>query len=305
MAGKTQKGSGYGLQFWADFSRIEKGAEMRSRAVKDLNKTLTYWFSKDGGFLFNKSAANNLANYFRESLASQRFFSGFAPNVPWWTAYKVKYGMSDLQGIATGAALKSLRAIRSGYSEYRVGWSGSDTGKTGKEKRIAQYMEYLEFGRPGGNKTGEQPPRPWFSSAFYAWATQELPEFIKSTAGTNFYQTLRKVAGEGVAARADLEDAMEVLYPDQEDTFGPQVGRDLTFEQASGQEGFTTGRVQEVKARDDLLGKSKIIGQAKIGGEWYDVTDENIVKKGGAIKGVFEELYDMIEEFRDGLDRGE
>lgn len=216
---KVQKTSGHGLEFYADFSRILAGSVMLKKEIQHLNKTFVYWFGKDGGFLFNRTAANNLANYMKQKLLDQSAFDGLPDIQPWWRERKRIAGLDSRIGVATGSLVDAIKAVGAGYSEYRVGISRNaraDESSIGSTGRIHRYAMWLEKGRPAGAKTGPQPPRPWFWNTFERWANENLPGLIDSTYGKDlsdhFAKTdkaVKELGGKSSLSSIDPKDIVK------------------------------------------------------------------------------------------------
>lgn len=216
---KIQKTTGHGLGFYADFSRIIAGSEMFAKEVKLLNKTLVYWFGADGGFLFNRTAANNLANYMKQSLLDQSAFEGLPDIQPWWRERKRIAGLDSRIGVATGSLAEAIKAVGAGYAEYRVGVSRNaraDESSIGSTGKIYQYADWLEKGRSAGAKTGPQPARPWFWNTFERWSNENLPELMDNTFGrelknrfSKMDSAAKKLGGKGSLSKIDPKDAVK------------------------------------------------------------------------------------------------
>jgi len=189
---KTAKQSGFGISFHKELSRVEKNTRMLGKEVQELRRTLRLWFSEEGGWLFNKSAARSFANFARAELRSGAAFDMggkyFQPLSDPWVELKKKRGWHQQEGRATDTLLDNITWHRTGWSEFSVGVKQNvrmpdrvDGYPTGKIKEVHVYGMLIEKGRPAGYRTGKQPPRPWFGTTFLKWVHMTMPDLVNET----------------------------------------------------------------------------------------------------------------------------
>jgi len=209
--GKT----GFGSSFYKDLSRVEKRTRVMGREIEKVNGTLKLWFSRQGGWLFNKVAAVELAGYIRRELSSGSAFGRggyyFDPLSDFWSNEKKRKGFIADMGRANDFLLNNITHYKTG-NDYAAGIKPSakaplivSTSKgdhtTGKIRNIARYGTYLERGRPAAvgarGATGKQEPRPWFYSSFSAWLLREFPDLARRTFAKKLAAHVNRLIKEG------------------------------------------------------------------------------------------------------------
>lgn len=196
MADGAFKRGGTGLSFHEEFARVYKDMEYTSTELKKVEKALIYYCSEQNGFLLNKKAANHLADFLKQRLYSQEAFEYIKTKAPLsksWEKQKKWMDLDPRMGIATGAMAEAIRAVRAGYSGFKVGISkndpapvhtwGTKKGKVHSEiigtyTDIYTYAYILEY----GSKSNRQKPRPWFGTSFLKWVNDYAPDLYEPLA---------------------------------------------------------------------------------------------------------------------------
>lgn len=200
------KGTGSGISFYEDSSRLVKGTTASVKAIKGIERALVYWCSAQGGFKFNTGAARDLANYMRQQLLSQEAFDYFTNPAlsDFWVERKHELGLDPRKGVATESMANSIQMVRSGQSGYKVGISKNyvnpdlwrRSSKTGKMTKIGTMDTVYDYALlfEKGSMDGKQPPRPWFGITFLRWTRENLPKYAYRTVFKSLNQEVMNLA---------------------------------------------------------------------------------------------------------------